>query len=130
MAGAIGIRADEEVQSTMRHFGRLLLVTLVQGVLFLVPIAIATVLAREGYQMLRRLARPVARLLPADRVLGFLAEDLISVVAIALGFLSAGLFVGTRPGRHRAPATALSAPSSTGCRGTFWCEGRWAASRA
>ena len=100
MAGAIGIRADGEVQSTMRHFSRLLLVTLVQGVLFLVPVVIVTVLAREGYQMLRRLARPVARLLPADRVLGFLAEDLISVVAIALVFLIAGLFVGTRPGRR------------------------------
>ncbi len=99
MAGAIAIRADEEVQSTVRHFSRLLLVTLVQGVLFLVPIVIVTVLAREGYQMLRRLARPVARLLPGDRVLGFLAEDLISVVAIALVFPIAGLFVGTRPGR-------------------------------
>ena len=85
MAGAIGIRADGEVHSTMRHFGRLLLVTLVQGALFLVPVAIVTVLAREGYQMLRRLARPVARLLPADRVIGLLAEDLISVAAIATG---------------------------------------------
>ena len=30
---------------------------------------------REGYQMLRCLARPVAWLLPADRVLGLVAED-------------------------------------------------------
>jgi uncharacterized membrane protein len=83
----------------MRHFGRFLLVTLVRGILFLVPIVFVTVLAREGYQMLRRISQPVARLLPQDRLFGILAEDLISMVAILLVFLIAGLFVGTRPGR-------------------------------
>ena len=83
----------------MRHVGRFLLVTLVQGVLFLVPLVLVVVLAREGYQMLRRLAQPVARLLPDDRFFGFLAEDLVSILAIILVFLIAGLFVGTRPGR-------------------------------
>src|SRR5262249_31135399 len=84
----------------MRHLGRFLLVTLVRGVLFLVPILLVAVLAREGYQMLRRVFQPVARLLPQERLLGILAEDLVSVVAIALVFLVAGLFVGTRPGRR------------------------------
>ena len=63
------------------------------------PIVLVTVLAREGYQMLRRISQPVARLLPQDRLFGILAEDLISMVAILLVFLIAGLFVGTRPGR-------------------------------
>jgi uncharacterized membrane protein len=83
----------------MRHFGRFFLVTLVRGILFLVPIVLLAVLAREGYQMLRRISQPVARLLPQDRLFGILAEDLISIVAILLVFLIAGLFVGTRPGR-------------------------------
>ena len=83
----------------MRLLGQLLLVTLVRGILFLVPIVLIAVLAREGYQMLRRVSQPVARLLPEDRFFGILAEDLISVVAIIMLFLIAGLFVGTRPGR-------------------------------
>ena len=85
----------------MRQFGQFLLVTLVQGVLFLVPIVLIAVLAREGYRMLRRVSQPVARLLlPEDRLFGILAEDLVSVVAIILLFLIAGLFVGTPPGRR------------------------------
>jgi uncharacterized membrane protein len=83
----------------MRYFGTFLLVTLVQGVLFLVPIVLIAVLAREGYGMLRRLSQPVARLLPGDRVFGILAEDLLTIVALVLVFLIAGLFVGTRLGR-------------------------------
>ena len=83
----------------MRHVGRFLLVTLVQGILFLVPLVLVAVLAREGYQMLRRLSQPVARLLPEDRFFGILAEDLVSIMAIIVLFLIAGLFVGTRPGR-------------------------------
>ena len=83
----------------MRHVGRFLTVTLVQGVLFLVPLVLVAVLAREGYQMLHRLSQPVARLLPDDRFFGVLAEDLVSIIAIILLFLIAGLFVGTRSGR-------------------------------
>jgi uncharacterized membrane protein len=97
--GAIGFPAHEEGQSSMRPLGQFLLVTLVRGILFLVPIVLIAVLAREGYQMLRRVAQPIARLLPEDRVFGILAEDLVSVVAIRLPFLVSGLFVGTRPGR-------------------------------
>jgi len=88
-----------EARPTMRHIGRFLLVTLVRGVLFLVPIVLIAVLAREGYQMLRRIFTPVARLLPADRFVGVLTEDLVTILAIALVFLIAGLFVGTAKGR-------------------------------
>jgi uncharacterized membrane protein len=83
----------------MRRVGVLLLVTLVRGILFLVPIVLIAVLAREGYGMLRRVAQPIARLFPANRVLGLVVEDLITILAILLVFLIAGLFVGTRPGR-------------------------------
>jgi uncharacterized membrane protein len=83
----------------MRRFSQFILVTLVRGILFLVPIVLVAVLARESYQMLRHISRPVARLLPQDRLFGILVEDLLSVVAIVLVFLVAGLFVGTRPGR-------------------------------
>jgi uncharacterized membrane protein len=83
----------------MRYISRLLLVTIVRGILFLVPIVLIAVLAREGYGMLRRLSQPIARLLPKDHLFGIVAEDLISIAAIMVVFLIAGLFVGTRPGR-------------------------------
>jgi hypothetical protein len=91
--------AHSEDHSIMRQFSRFILVTLVRGILFLVPIVLVAILAREGYQMLRHITRPVARLLPHDRVFGILVEDLLSVGAILLVFLVAGLFVGTKPGR-------------------------------
>jgi uncharacterized membrane protein len=83
----------------MRHLGRILLVTLVRGILFLVPVVLIAMVAREGYQMLRRVSQPIARLFPGDHLFGILVEDLVSVAAIALVFLIAGLFVSTRPGR-------------------------------
>ena len=91
--------AEVKGQLSMRLVGRFLLVTLVQGILFLIPLVLVAVLAREGYQMLRRLSEPVSRLLPADRFFGILAEDLVSIMALVVLFLIAGLFVGTRPGR-------------------------------
>src|SRR5262245_7190967 len=91
--------AHQEAPPAMRRFGQLVLITLVQGVLFLVPIVLVAVVTREAYQMLRLAFQPVARLLPQDRVVGILLEDLLTAVAIALVFLIAGLFVGTRPGR-------------------------------
>jgi uncharacterized membrane protein len=83
----------------MRRLGQILLLTFVRGVLFLVPVVLVAVLAREGYQMLRRIAEPLARLLPRERLFGVLAEDLISILAVVAVFLIAGLFVGTRQGR-------------------------------
>jgi uncharacterized membrane protein len=88
-----------EACQSMRRFGQFLLITLVQGILFLVPIVLIAVVAREGYQMLRRAFQPVARLLPEDRVIGMLMEDFLALAAIVVLFLIAGLFVATRPGR-------------------------------
>ena len=83
----------------MRHIGRFLLITLVRGALFLVPIVMIALLAEKGYQLLRRIFRPVARLLPADHILGMLSEDVVTLMAIALVFLFAGVFVGTSRGQ-------------------------------
>lgn len=84
----------------MRFLGRFLLVTVVRGIVFLVPIVLIAALAREGYRILQRISQPVARLFPEDRLFGLLAEDLVSIAAILLVFLIAGLFVGTRPGQR------------------------------
>ena len=83
----------------MRRLSLFLLITLVRGVVFLVPIALIALLAEKGYELLRRVCQPVARLLPEDRFLGVLSEDLVVILAIALVFLVAGLFVGTSHGQ-------------------------------
>lgn len=84
----------------MRDFARLLLVTLLRGVQLLAPVVVVAVLAREGWRILRQLLLPVARLLPAERFLGFLTEDVLATAALVLVTLIAGLFVATRPGRR------------------------------
>jgi uncharacterized membrane protein len=83
----------------MRRFCHFLLATIVRGLLFLAPIVLIALLAREGYQMLRHAFHPLARLLPAERVAGMLAEDFLTVLAIILVLLVAGLFVSTGWGR-------------------------------
>lgn len=93
------IDASPKRQSIMHRVGIFMLATFVRGVLFLAPIVVIAVLAREGYRMLHRAAETVARVLPRERLFGLLPEDLISVGVIVLIFLVAGLFVGTRPGQ-------------------------------
>lgn len=88
-----------ERRSVAQRVGLFLLATFVRGVLLLAPIVVIAVLAREGYHMLHRVSQAIARLLPRERLFGILPEDLISIAVIALVFLVAGLFVGTRPGR-------------------------------
>ena len=56
----------------MRYLGQFLLIALVRGVLFLVPIVLIAVLAREGYQMLRLVGKTRVQLTqnrPSSRVL-------------------------------------------------------------
>ncbi len=84
----------------MRRLGRFLLSTMVGGVLFLVPIVLLAVLLREAWQTTAKVIRPVASLIGRERLFGMVAEDLLAIVAIALVFFAAGLFVGTRRGRR------------------------------
>jgi uncharacterized membrane protein len=88
-----------EGRIAMRGFGRFLLATLVRGVLFLLPVTLIAVLTRETYQAFLSFTRPLAALLPVGPVFGVLFEEVLAIVLIALAFLLAGLFVGTRPGR-------------------------------
>lgn len=88
-----------ERRSVARRVGLFFVATFVRGVLLLAPIVVIAVLAREGYHMLHQVSQAIARLLPRERLFGMLPEDMISIAVIALIFLVAGLFVGTRPGR-------------------------------
>jgi uncharacterized membrane protein len=88
-----------EDRSIVSRISIFIVTTLVRGIVFLVPIALVAVLAREGFGMLHRASQTLARWLPRERVFGLLPEDLITFGTISLVFLVAGLFVGTRLGQ-------------------------------
>ena len=58
---------------------RSLLRTLVRGVLFLVPIVLLVVLAREAVRLISTAVKPVAQLAPADSVLGIAVVEIAAV---------------------------------------------------
>ena len=76
-----------------------MVLTVVQGILFLAPIVLVTVVAREAFGILRKLFEPIARLVPREGPLAMMTADLLTLTALGLVFLIAGLFVATRPGR-------------------------------
>jgi uncharacterized membrane protein len=77
---------------------RSLLATLVRGVLFLVPIVLILVLAREAIRLLSTAMKPVAQIVPADNLLGIAVVEILAILAIALACFIAGLFAGTQLG--------------------------------
>lgn len=83
----------------MRRIGGFLVATLVRGIVFLLPVTLVAVLARETYRALVAMTQPLAAWLPFGRVFGVLMEDLLAIAMILAVFLLAGLFVGTRRGR-------------------------------
>ena len=86
-----GARPGFPVQVPVREF-------LVRGILFLVPIALIVVLVREIVRLVAGAMKPVAKLAPADDVLGIAVVEILAITAIALVCFLAGLFAGTRIG--------------------------------
>jgi uncharacterized membrane protein len=83
----------------MNRFAQFLLATLVRGILFLLPLTIIAVLARETYRAILSVTRPLAGWLAVRPLFGLLPEHLLAIVLILSVFLIAGLFVGTQAGR-------------------------------
>jgi uncharacterized membrane protein len=77
---------------------RSLLAILVRGVLFLVPLVLLVVLAREAVRLLSSATKPVTQLVPAENVLGIAVVEIAAVILLALICFAAGLFAGTRFG--------------------------------
>lgn len=73
--------------------------TLVGGILFVVPLVVMVLLVREAIRLTSDALRPVADLIPAEKVVGVVLVDLLAGLAILALCFAAGLFVGTRPGR-------------------------------
>ena len=65
--------------------------TIVGGLVFLVPVVILVVLAAKAGKLLRRLARPLAALLPVDRLHGVLVADVVVIAVVVMLCFLAGL---------------------------------------
>jgi uncharacterized membrane protein len=83
-----------------RATGHSLLTILVRGVLFLVPIMVLVILAREAVRAMAGMMKPVAQLVPADNVLGIAMAEVVAMIALALACFLAGLFAGTQMGAN------------------------------
>jgi len=74
--------------------------TLIGGLLFVLPVLVVLVIIRQAIQMTAEALRPVAHLVPTEKVAGIVVADLLAIAAIVLFCFLAGLFVGTRIGRR------------------------------
>jgi uncharacterized membrane protein len=74
--------------------------TLLGGILFVLPVLVVLVVVRHAVQITASALRPLAHLLPAEKMAGVVAADVLAIVTIVLLCFLAGLFVGTRIGRR------------------------------
>ena len=69
--------------------------TLARGVLFLVPFALLIILAVQAVKLIRAMLEPLAKLMPAETVVGIAADYLLAVVALIALCLLAGILART-----------------------------------
>jgi uncharacterized membrane protein len=69
--------------------------TVIGGIVFLVPIIVCIVILGKAFEIMRKLAVPLARALPIDSVAGLVIADLIAVVVIVIVCFIAGLVAKT-----------------------------------
>ena len=69
--------------------------TVIGGIVFLVPIIVCIVILGKAFDIMRKLAVPLARALPIDSVVGLFIADLIAILAIVIICFIAGLVAKT-----------------------------------
>jgi len=69
--------------------------TLARGVLFLVPFALLIILAVQAVKLIRAVLEPLAKVMPAETVVGVAADYLLAVVALIALCLLAGILART-----------------------------------
>ena len=81
---------------------RFLMRTVLGGVLFLIPLLLTVVILRQVIGLLARVLRPLAQLIPTEKLAGVVVADILAIAMIVLMCVGLGLFVGTRWGRWTA----------------------------
>jgi uncharacterized membrane protein len=83
----------------MKHFSK---ITFVDGVMFLVPIALALWVLNYAFQLTEKVSRPIAKTLHLDQLgewSGIWAATIIAVLALIFVAYAAGLFAETNAGK-------------------------------
>jgi uncharacterized membrane protein len=74
--------------------------TFISGLLFLLPIVILLIVAKKAIEIIAHLLRPVAQVVPADRVVGLAIADVLAIVLLlSIGFAT-GLIAQTAVGTY------------------------------
>ncbi|HBH62758.1 MAG TPA: hypothetical protein DDX85_13685 [Nitrospiraceae bacterium] len=78
------------------HFLR---VTIVGGILFLVPVIVLTIVIGKAFQIARMVVRPLSGMIPVETVAGIALAKLLAIMAIVVFCLLAGMFAKTAAAR-------------------------------
>jgi uncharacterized membrane protein len=79
---------------------KLILTTILGGVLFLVPMVFVAVILGKAFQIMMSIARPIQKLLPVDSVMGVGMIDFIVILVMLLVCITAGLIARGKAARH------------------------------
>ncbi|MDH3762650.1 MAG: DUF502 domain-containing protein [Gammaproteobacteria bacterium] len=71
--------------------------TIVGGIVFLVPLVIAIVIAGKAYELMLLLARPLDDLIPVDTIGGVALANLLAIFAVVAFCFIAGVIARSRP---------------------------------
>jgi len=84
----------------MESMQRLTRTTLIGGIVFLIPFVFLVVFFSKAFQIMKVVATPVSKLIPYERLVGFIVVDIITVVIIILFCLLAGALARSHWGRR------------------------------
>ena len=83
----------------MNSLRQLIRTTLLGGILFLIPLVFVVVFFGKAFQIMKVVAIPVSKLIPYERLVGFIVVDIITVVIIILFCLLVGIVARSTWGR-------------------------------
>jgi len=83
----------------VRALAELVKTTVIGGILFLLPVVVAIVVVRHALELVRPAIAPLERAFPEHTVAGVAVATVLSVTAVFLICLVAGIVARTRPGR-------------------------------
>jgi uncharacterized membrane protein len=83
----------------VKRLRQLFRTTLIGGIVFLIPFVFVVVFFGKAFQIMKVVATPVSKLIPYDRLVGFIVVDIITVVIIILFCLLAGALARSSWGR-------------------------------
>ena len=83
----------------MKSVAVFLRLTLIGGVIFLIPLVIVVAAVGKAFQIMRVVAAPLSRLIPIESVAGYAFIDVLAVIVMVLLCLIAGLVARSPWGR-------------------------------